>query len=171
MLRKQGKGAGVSRWVNEGINLLRKGKVVEAERALRIAVKEDNRNVEAWLWLSQAVESEAEKMTCLLKVLEMDPRNIVARQKLASLQLRSRVDAGDHVDPFDMGETAVEETQRPVSAADHPFATLTSIDEESIPENNNGTAKDSPDYMKYLVIGLLLIMVVIMVVLLATLLK
>jgi hypothetical protein len=161
----------VGRWVNEGVDLLRKGKVIEAERALRIAVKEDDRSVEAWLWLSQAVESDAEKMTCLLKVLEMDPRNIVARQKLASLQQRSRVDAGAHVDPFDMEETGLPESDNAPAPGDHPFTAVTSIDEENNPENNSGTVKESPDYLKFIVIGLLLMMVVIMVVLLATLFK
>jgi hypothetical protein len=165
----RGKGAGVSRWLDEGINLLRKGKLLEAERALRIAVKEDGRSVEAWLWLSQAVESDAEKMICLLKVLELDPRHIVARQKLASLQQRSRVDAGAHVDPFEFEEVVLEDIQKAAAPSDHPFAAVANVDEENNPESNPEIVKEPHDYMKFLVIGLLLMMVVVMIVLLATL--
>ncbi len=96
-------------WVSEGIRLLKGGKRLEAERALRIAVSENGRSVEAWLWLSQTVESDAEKMTCLLKVLELDPRSIVARQQLASLQQHGRTDETQHVNPFKLEESPVEE--------------------------------------------------------------
>jgi len=162
---KARKGAGVSRWVNEGINFIRKGNLVEAERALRIAVKENSHDIEAWLWLSQAVESDAEKMTCLLKVLEMDPRNLVARQKLASLQQRSRVDGGAHVDPFELDEPAPVEAQNPVVSSDSPFLAASGVEEEGRSE----PAKERADYAKYIVIGLLLLMVTVMIFLLATL--
>ncbi len=82
------------------------GRRQEAERALRIAVSENERSVEAWLWLSQAVESEGEKMTCLLKVMDLDPRNAVARQQLNSIQQRERNKEGAYVNPFMADETA-----------------------------------------------------------------
>jgi len=94
----------MSRWVEEGKQLLHHGELLEGERALRIAVKENPRSVEAWLWLSQAVQSDAEKMTCLLKVLELDSRNLVARQMLAALQEKGRLAGGQHVDPFKLDE-------------------------------------------------------------------
>lgn len=99
----------MSRWVEEGKQLLHHGKRLEGERALRIAVKEDPRSVEAWLWLSQAVQSDMEKMTCLLKVLELDSRNVVARQTLAALQEKGRIAAGQHVDPFNLDESVETE--------------------------------------------------------------
>ena len=96
-------------WVDEGIRLLKGGNRLEAERALRIAINENGRNVEAWLWLSQTVEADGEKMTCLLKVLELDPRNVVARQQLASLQQRSRATEEEYVNPFKAEENPIEE--------------------------------------------------------------
>jgi len=157
----------VSRWVNEGINNLRKGNLVEAERALRIAIKEDGRNVEAWLWLSQAVTSDSERMTCLLKVLEMDPRNAVARQSLAALQQRNRMDGGQHVDPFEIDDAGPQKIANSLPGSNSPFAAVSGLDEE----NKIERAKGSPDYLKFLVIGLLLVMVVILIVLLVTLFK
>ncbi len=94
------------RWVGEGIRLLKGGRRQEAERALRIAASENERSVEAWLWLSQAVESEGEKMTCLLNVMELDPHNTFARQQLNSIQQRQRSKEGEYVNPFMAEETA-----------------------------------------------------------------
>jgi len=109
-------------WVNEGIRLLKTGNRLEAERALRIAISENGRSVEAWLWLSQTVESDVEKMTCLLKVLELDPRSIVARQQLASLQQRGRTNDAQHVDPFKLEESPIEEAATATAPKDSLFS-------------------------------------------------
>jgi hypothetical protein len=90
----------MSHWVDEGIAFLHDGMREEGERALRIAVKEDDRDITAWLWLSQAVKSDAEKITCLLRVLELDPHNVVARQKMSALQDKGRSKGEEHVSPF-----------------------------------------------------------------------
>ncbi len=96
-------------WVSEGIRLLKSGNRLGAERALRIATGENERNVEAWLWLSQAVESDGDKMTCLLKVMDLDPRNIVARQQLAALQQHGRDKDAPYVSPFELEEAPAAE--------------------------------------------------------------
>ena len=80
----------MSHWVDEGKKLLQAGNRIEGERALRIAIKEDDRSVDAWLWLARAVQSDAERITCLLKVMELDPRNATARRTLAALEEKSR---------------------------------------------------------------------------------
>jgi len=92
----------MSHWVDEGKRLLRSGQREEGERALRIAIQEDDRNVEAWLWLARAVQSDAERITCLLRVMELDPRNATARRTLAALQEKSQASSPEHVDPFKM---------------------------------------------------------------------
>jgi hypothetical protein len=91
----------MSHWVDEGKKLLQAGNRIEGERALRIAIKEDDRSVDAWLWLARAVQSDAERITCLLKVMELDPRNATARRTLAALEEKSRTSGRDHVDPFE----------------------------------------------------------------------
>jgi hypothetical protein len=90
----------MSHWVDEGKQLLQAGNRIEGERALRIAIKEDERSVEAWLWLARAVQSDAERITCLLKVMELDPRNATARRTLAALEEKSRTSGRNHIDPF-----------------------------------------------------------------------
>jgi len=90
----------MSHWVDEGKQLLQAGNRIEGERALRIAVKEDDRSVEAWLWLARAVQSDAERITCLLKVMELDPRNAIARRTLTALEEKSRASGKSHIDPF-----------------------------------------------------------------------
>jgi len=92
--------AAMSHWVDEGKQLLQAGSRIEGERALRIAVKEDDRSVEAWLWLARAVQSDAERITCLLKVMELDPRNAIARRTLTALEEKSRASGKSHIDPF-----------------------------------------------------------------------
>ena len=90
----------MSHWVDDAKKLLRTGQREEGERALRIAIQEDERNVEAWLWLARAVQSDAERITCLLRVMELDPRNATARRTLAALQEKSQASSTEHVDPF-----------------------------------------------------------------------
>jgi len=114
----------MSHWVEEGIAYLHDGKREEGERALRIAVKEDDRDVTAWLWLSQAITSDAEKITCLLKVLELDPHNVVARQKLAAMQDKGRLKGEEHVSPF--------KTDDPIEAG--PRADAFKFDEAPVEE-------------------------------------
>jgi hypothetical protein len=129
----------MSHWVEEGKQLLKAGKRVEGERALRIAVKEDERSVEAWLWLARAVQSDAERITCLLKVMELDPRNAVARRTLAALEEKSRSNGGTHVDPFNTEGTADAEL------ASDPFmaeGAAGNIKIEKLPESAVG--KESP---------------------------
>lgn len=123
----------MSRWVEEGKQLLHHGNRLEGERALRIAVKEDPRSVEAWLWLSQAVHSDAEKMTCLLKVLELDSRNVVARQTLAALQEKGRIAAGQHVDPFKLDESVETEQYSDPFKSEEPLEKQ-KVNIESLPE-------------------------------------
>ncbi len=146
-------------WVGEGIRLLKSGRRQEAERALRIAVSENERSVEAWLWLSQAVESDGEKMTCLLKVMELDPRNAVARQQLNSLQQHGQGKEGVYVNPFMVDEPTETEPA------------LSSILRESLfPADAEGEMKvksrpmiKAIDFGRILLIGLIILVVGVVV--------
>jgi hypothetical protein len=58
----------------------------DTARALLKELLEENANNErAWLWLSQVVESDAERRLCLLQVLRINPQNRGAQQGLAHL--------------------------------------------------------------------------------------
>ncbi len=146
-------------WVSEGIRLLRGGRRQEAERALRIAVSENERSVEAWLWLSQAVESDGEKMTCLLKVMELDPRNAAARQQLNALQLHEQSKEGAYVNPFKVEEASEEQTMPSAMARDSLF--LADADGE-LKVKSRRMIK-AIDFGRILLIGLIILVVGVVV--------
>lgn len=146
-------------WVSEGVRLLKGGKRLEAERALRIAVSENGRNVEAWLWLSQTVDSDAEKMTCLLRVMELDPRNIVGRQQLASLQQRGRENDGQHVDPFKIEESPAVETPTEITPKDSLFSNNADLEIKV----KSHRVIETIEFGRILLIGLIVLVVAIVV--------
>ncbi len=146
-------------WVGEGIRLLKGGRRQEAERALRIAVSENERSVEAWLWLSQAVESDGEKMTCLLKVMELDPRNAVARQQLNSLQQHGQSKEGAYVNPFRVEEPP--ESQAALSPI--PRESLFPADSEGELQVKSRPMVRAFDFGRILLIGLIILVVAVVV--------
>ncbi len=146
-------------WVSEGIRLLRGGRRQEAERALRIAVSETERSVEAWLWLSQAVETDSEKMTCLLNVMELDPRNAAARQQLNALQQREQVKEGAYVNPFKVEEPA-EMQPAPASI---PTDSLFPADSDGELKVKSRPMVKAIDFGRILLIGLIILVVGVVV--------
>lgn len=77
--------ANVDGMVREGISAYRAGKKDEARTFLLKAVEIDERNEQAWLWLSAVVESVDEQRICLENVLAINPNNERARQGLQML--------------------------------------------------------------------------------------
>jgi hypothetical protein len=63
-------------------------------------------NVQAWLWMSDAVDTDERKRDCLLRVLSLDPQNVAARVGLARLAEREWETTATTV-------TAVTATERP----------------------------------------------------------
>ncbi len=102
----------MNHWVEEGVAYWRKGDRSQAERALRFAVEEAPRDVEAWLWLAEVMESDAEKVKALLKALDLDPHNRAARQMLEILQQRKSEEFSHHIHPFTVSEETEPEEPR-----------------------------------------------------------
>jgi hypothetical protein len=71
--------------LEQGIVALKAGRKAQARALLARAVRQNPRDERAWLWLSGAVETEAERRTCLERVLALDPDNEAARRGLDSL--------------------------------------------------------------------------------------
>jgi hypothetical protein len=147
-------------WIGEGIRLLKSGRRQEAERALRIAVTENERSVEAWLWLSQAVDTDAERMTCLLRVMELDPRNTVARQQLNAIQQRERSKEGEYVSPF----KAEEMPENPSKPASTPQDSLFLTDAEIELKVKSGPVIRPIDFGRILLILLIVVVVALIVI-------
>lgn len=108
-----------------GIAALKKGDKAQARKLLAQALKRDPNNLRAWLWLSGAVETEADRRHCLQRVLQIDPQNRAAQRGLE--QLRAVAPA-----PPIPETTAKAEAPAPVSPAQHtPQATPAAMPAES----------------------------------------
>src|SRR6266498_1308450 len=69
--------------LQQGIAAARAGNRAEARALLTRAIEADERNEQAWLWLSGVVDDPNDMRTCLHNVLELNPNNTKARQGLA----------------------------------------------------------------------------------------
>ncbi len=71
----------------QGIAALQSGHKAEARALLVQALQQDKRNETAWLWLSGAVKTNAERRACLEEVLAINPGNEMAKRGLERLQV------------------------------------------------------------------------------------
>jgi len=74
--------------MKRGIEACKSGRKAEARDLLRQVIRQDDGNEEAWLWLSDAVETDKEREDCLQHVLSINPANAIARKGLDILNQR-----------------------------------------------------------------------------------
>ena len=101
----------------KGIQALKAGDAELARKFLRYATNHNPEDIQAWLWLSGAVESKPEKIDCLEKALEIDPHNAAATQGLSKLidgYIPPRLEAPEYIPPF------VDETEENISSPTQP---------------------------------------------------
>ena len=72
--------------LKEGIAAARAGQAAQACACLLPVVQADERNVQAWYWLSRVVESLDEREICLENVLALDPGHAAVQSELAALR-------------------------------------------------------------------------------------
>jgi Tfp pilus assembly protein PilF len=75
----------VERLLREGIAALKAGDNTRARELLGQAIRHNPRDERLWLWLSGAVETDAERRQCLERVLTINPQNAAARNGLAMI--------------------------------------------------------------------------------------
>src|SRR4051812_37278506 len=90
--------------LEQAISAILTGRRDEARVLLAQVVEADDRNEQAWLWLSGVVEEPEEVRTCLENVLHLNPDNVKAQQGLAWLNQRYGPPAAEYAVPG--GETA-----------------------------------------------------------------
>jgi hypothetical protein len=78
----------LSEWLYEGAVALRNGDKQRAQELLLQVVEADETCVEAWLWLSGAVDDPEDQRTALENVLALNPGNPYAEEGLAYLNGR-----------------------------------------------------------------------------------
>ena len=123
-----------ARLLQEGIAAFKAGRKVEARQLLTRATELDERNENAWLWLSAVVDSLENQQICLENVLALNPNNTRAlkgleavTKKLARQQQSQAAKPAPpppsvvppHVSPFDMNMPAPSFTVPP---ADTPYS-------------------------------------------------
>lgn len=72
--------------LQKGIRAARRDAKEPARRLLGYVVQQDPDNEEAWLWLARVVETPAQRVDCLQRVLAINPENQWAAQQLTELQ-------------------------------------------------------------------------------------
>ncbi len=69
----------------EGIAAARRGERAKARDKFTRYLRYDQKNEQAWLWMSSVVESDRERVYCLNAVLKLNPNNKAAKRGLALL--------------------------------------------------------------------------------------
>lgn len=77
--------------LEKGIRAAKAGRVHEALALLRQVIERQPRNQTAWLWLSEVVETDEERIVCLETVLAINPENKAAQRGLSILRRRSPI--------------------------------------------------------------------------------
>lgn len=68
-----------------GIMAAQEGQRAEAQALLKQALLDDPSTEQGWLWMSAVVDTEAERRTCLERVLTINPHNQTAQASLEKL--------------------------------------------------------------------------------------
>lgn len=110
----------MARWLQLGIEAFQNGKRDQARRFFRHALMETPEDVTAWLWLSEAVETDTEKMHCLEQALKFDPGNAMALTAIDIVKTRASRSNLPHVAPFHVEEGSAQEESAPASAGESP---------------------------------------------------
>jgi membrane protein YdbS with pleckstrin-like domain len=69
----------------QGITALNAGDQQQARQLFRLALEENPQDVQAWLWLSGAVETDQERLECLQAIIKLDPEHTLASKGIARL--------------------------------------------------------------------------------------
>jgi hypothetical protein len=72
--------------INQAIKAAAENDVVTAQKILKEVITQDPKNIEAWLTLTDIVKKPELKIKCLERVLQIDPGNEAARNRLLSAQ-------------------------------------------------------------------------------------
>jgi TolB protein len=73
---------------SQGVEAFRNGDTQQARALFKQAVEANPRSEDAWLWLSQLAENEAERAGYLRRVLDINPKNATARRGLEFTESR-----------------------------------------------------------------------------------
>ncbi len=105
--------------IEQGIMAIKSGNKVAARELLFHALQLNKHNEKTWLWLSGAVDSDAERKYCIEKVLELNPQNLAAQRGISNLAHISALPPTDTTTPA-IDEVSV--IQKPKKVTKLPFS-------------------------------------------------
>ncbi|GAP15485.1 predicted membrane protein [Longilinea arvoryzae] len=74
--------------IKDGIAALKAGEKTRAQQLFVAALQENNDDLQAWLWLSGAVDADTDRLECLEQVLRIDPTHELAAKGVAKLKAK-----------------------------------------------------------------------------------
>ena len=74
--------------LQQAIDAIRHGDKAGGQRLLAQVLRADPRSETAWLWMSQIVETDAQRLDCLRRILAINPNNAAARRGVEMLEAR-----------------------------------------------------------------------------------
>lgn len=87
----------IAQWLAAGIENIEQGRRAEGRELLMQVVQADEKNLQAWLWLSKVVTTLEDRELCLENVLHLEPGNETAQRELA--EVRARIAATPEIEP------------------------------------------------------------------------
>lgn len=72
--------------LQQAITAIKAGDKETGKRLLTEVLKSDRQNENAWLWMTQVVSSDSDRLKCLQNVLKINPNNESAKRGLSLLQ-------------------------------------------------------------------------------------
>ncbi len=114
--------------VKDGITALKAGDKARAQQLFVAALQDNNDDLQAWLWLSGAVENNTDRLECLEQVIRIDPNHDLAARGIAKLKAR-----GIHLPEKPAPEASAESVE-----AAAPAARMEPLEWETF-ENNQST--------------------------------
>ncbi len=125
------------------------GRKAEARHLLETVLDADERNEQAWLWMSGVVDSDEERIICLENVLTINPQNQAARKGLAAFGITPEIDQPSF-------SVISEEPSAESPVAPPPASSIESIDAD-IPLDDS----TKPDRRPFIAITLVLVLMLI----------
>ena len=129
----------VQTWLRAGITAVKNGNRSQGRDLLEKVLEVDERNEQAWLWLSGAVETAEERQICLENVLAINPDNALAKKGLAKLAQASHAADGPGKTQIVRREYAPVSTAAALLYPESQVKTWEWRDPTAVPDNRTTT--------------------------------
>jgi hypothetical protein len=124
--------------LQQGVAALKEGRRADARRVLAQVVQQDRQNEAAWLWLSGAVNTDAERRICLENVLAINPNNGIAKRGLERLGIKQKTAPFTIILPPPRAEEVAALDIRALVQPEAP-------DTPDLPDEAEGEAEEQPE--------------------------